>query len=151
MNKYLTAAGMLALTLRCETAKSTEVTKATIEFGAYQGVNRDPYILIDNENERLQHISNMEMNVDLACTSFNQLCLFWDNTIASKASDHQYKFVSWSFRIGVDIANRLELGYKHLSAHEIDGKANPVTEFPLENVVFMQFKFIDRPRQKGGY
>ena len=147
---YLTGALTAGMMVRCD-AKAAEVRKAAIEFGAYQGNNKDPYILLDKDGERLQHTSDMIMNIDLACTSLNQVCLFWDNTIASKASNKQYRSVQWNFRLGLDVGNGLEMGFKHESVHELDSKSNNTLRFPLENVVFMQFKFIDRPRQKGGY
>ncbi len=143
---YITGMLLAGLTVRCDRTNAAEVRKAAIEFGAYQGNNKDPYILLDKDGERLQHISDLILNTDLACTTFDQVCIFWDNTIASKASEKQYRSVEWRFRLGVDINRGLEMGYRHSSIHELDSKSNNELRFPLENVIFMQFKFIDRPR-----
>jgi hypothetical protein len=123
-----------------------QLRKAAIEGGSYQGTSHDFLLLMDNDAERVQHTTNMIMNVDLSCTQGNDVCLFWDNTIASKATTSQYRSVMWNFRTGFALGNMLDIGWEHRSRHMLDGKGNDFARFELENVIFLQLKFYDKPR-----
>jgi hypothetical protein len=128
--------------------EGAEVKKAAIEFGSYYGKNHDPYLLLDREDEQLEHTPSMIMNVDVICTKANDVCIFWDNTVLGKATTTQYRGVGWDFRVGLNFDNRVETGVHHYSYHELDRKSNRDIRFPLENTVYIQFKFIDKPRGK---
>lgn len=141
---------MIILLLLAPVLKADEfmkLRKAAIEGGAYQGANHNAYMLIDNQDERLQHEATMLMNIDLACTTFSEICMFWDNAIVGKASNQQFRQVGWDFRLGFAIGSHLELGYHHLSEHELDRRSNPDIKYPLENVAYIQLKFWDKPRR----
>ncbi len=141
---------VLALFLTCSTAKAAEfmeLRKAAIEGGAYQGTNHDYLLELDRPGERLQHTTRMLMDIDIACTYFNEVCLFWNNAINAKASDSQYRSVEWDFRVGWSLGKHIELGWHHTSTHELDRKSNEFARFGLENVVFIQFKWYENPRR----
>lgn len=132
-----------------EAADFLTLRKASIEGGQYLGTNHDPYILLDNPDtqERLQHTTNMNMNIDLACTTFNEVCFYWNNTIASKASSTQYRMVSWIYRLGFSVGQHLEFGWSHISSHELDRKTNTSIRYPIENIGYIELKFVDKPRR----
>jgi len=131
-------------------AEYMQLRKAAIEGGSYQGVNRDYFLLLDREGETLQHTTDMLMDADLVCLTGNTTCLFWNNAIRSKASNKQYRSVAWDYRLGISIGDNFELGWRHISRHELDTKSSSFGRFELENVLFVQFKFLDRPRTYGG-
>jgi hypothetical protein len=121
--------------------------KAAIEAGTYQGANHDYFLELDRSNERLQHTTKMIMNIDLACTYLNEVCAFWNNNVNAKASSSQYRSVEWDFQLGFTLGKKLELGYSHSSNHELDRKSSDFARFPLENVVYVQFKWYESVRK----
>ncbi len=137
---------------KAEAAEFFLLRKAAIEGGRYYGTNHDFFLELDNANgERLQHTTDLIMNADIICLEYDQICMFWDNKIASKASNQQYRYVAWDFRLGFALGRHIELGWKHLSGHELDRKTNPFSRYVLENIVFIQFKWHDKPRGYRGY
>ena len=129
--------------------ESMVVRKAAIEEGAYMGgANYDPYLQIDNPNEHLANTTNMIMNVDLLCSPTNMYCLYWDNKIASKSTNIQYRFVSWEFSFGFAFGEHLELEAHHLSVHELDKhNSQEYHTYPVENVFQINMNFINKPRE----
>jgi hypothetical protein len=127
-----------------------QLRKAAIEGGKYVGTQHDYFLLLDREGENLQHTTDMLMDVDVACMTGNVACLFWNNAIKSKASNKQYRSVNWLFSLGLSIGENVELGWRHSSRHELDAKSSDFSRFELENVIFVQLKFVDKPRIYGG-
>jgi hypothetical protein len=138
---------MLLLAPALKAEEFMKLRKAAIEGGSYQGTNHNSYMLLDREGERLQHSATMEMDIDLACTTYQEICLLWNNDIIGKASSQQFRQVSWDFRFGFAVGKYVELGLHHISEHELDRKSNYDIRYPLENVVYLQLKFIDKPRR----
>jgi hypothetical protein len=130
-------------------AEGFVLRKAAIEGGSYVGTNHDLFLGIDNEEERLQHITNMIMEIDLACSSLNEVCLYWNNNVNSKASSSQYRLISWDYRLGLSIGKYLELGWHHTSQHFLDQRSAAGRVYPLENILFLQLKFYEKPRKVG--
>jgi hypothetical protein len=144
---FLMLAGPLtALCTRAEGAEFFELRKAAIEGGQYYGVNRDYFLQLDNEKgERLQHTTDLLMDIDVMCVEQEAACIFWNNKIASKASNQQYRSVAWDFKVGISFRS-LDIGWHHTSLHELDRKTNPYARFGLENVFYIQFKWFENPR-----
>lgn len=140
---------MMCAEKEARAAEFLQLRKSAIEAGAYRGTNHDYLLELDRPGERLQHTTRMLMDVDLACTYFNEVCLFWNNSVNAKASSAQYRSVEWDFRMGWTLGKHLELGYHHVSTHELDRKSNEFARFGLENVVFIQFKWYENPRKRG--
>jgi len=142
---------LLMVSCGADAAEGFVLRKAAISDGQYMGTNRNSYMLLDDKEtgERLAHATTMTMDIDLICTSFNELCMYWDNDVIGKASNQQYRQISWSFRFGFAIGRYLEFGYRHLSEHILDQSARE-TGYPLENTIELQFKFVESPRRYGG-
>jgi hypothetical protein len=126
-------------------AGGMEVRKLNFEAAAYQGTNHDPYLLIDNLDERLQHITAVNWDVDMWSTSDNQYVIYWNNSVIGKASSSQYRSVAWEFEIGMAYP-KLDLFYSHMSRHILEGVRD--IRFPLENAVGLRIKFIEKPRSR---
>ena len=137
----------LWITEVAEGAEFGVLRKAAIEGGSYQGANHDYFLELDRQGERLQHTTRMLMDIDLACTSGVEVCAYWNNAINSKASSSQYRMVQWSFLLGLSLGNAIELGWSHSSIHELDRKSSEFARFPLENVIYIQFKWYEKPRR----
>jgi hypothetical protein len=127
-------------------AEGAEVRKLTFTAAAYQGTNHDPYLLIDNLDERLQHITSVAWDVDMWCTAFNQYCIYWNNDVIGKASSKQYRSVEWSFEVGMAFPY-VDLFFGHMSRHILEGVRD--IRFPLENVIGFRMKFIEKSRGRG--
>jgi hypothetical protein len=142
---------ILIITDCAEGAEFFQLRKAAIEGGSYQGANHDYFLELDRTGERLQHTTDLLMNADVVCIENNALCVFWDNTIRSKASDHQYRSVAWDFRFGTTLGRYIDVGWHHISMHELDRKSADFSRFGLENVIYIQIKWWDKPRSQGGW
>lgn len=141
----------VAVTCRGHSASLFELRRASIELGAYPTFipfqkSHNAYLLLDNEREWLDKKTSMIMNVDLICSSSNYICLFWNNRIEGKASNKQYRQIGWIFNLGLSLSDKFELGWSHLSEHELDRKTNSSLPYPVENVIYLEMKFVDRPR-----
>ena len=140
---------LLSMALHTGVAEGAEyfiLRKAAIEGGMYKGTNHDYFLELDRTGEKLQHTTNLYMHTDVVCVEMNELCMFWNNDILSKASESQYRSVAWSFRLGFAVGKHVELGWSHTSTHELDRKSSEFARFGLENVLFLQLKWYERNR-----
>lgn len=140
---------LLWMTTVTEVAEGAEfgiLRKAAIEGGSYQGTNKEYFLELDRTGERLQHTTKMIINVDLFCTYLDGICMFWDNEVDAKASSSQYRSVAWDYRLGWALGKKVDIGWWHRSNHELDRKSSNFARFELENVLFIQFKWHEKPR-----
>lgn len=142
-------AAMMCAEKDARAASFFELRKAAIEGGSYLGTNHDFLLELDRPGERLQHTTDLIMDIDLACSYYDEVCLYFNNTVLSKASNEQYRGVGWSFKVGLALGRYLEIGWRHLSTHAIDRSPGGFARFGLENVAYIQFKWYENPRKRG--
>ena len=144
---WLIAILMLAMCQKTFGADYFVLRKAAIEGGKYAGTNHNYFLELDRPGEQLQHTTKMLMNIDLLCISNDNACIFWNNLIDSKATNQQYRYVAWNYRLGLSLGKHIEMGWHHISEHELDRKSSDFARFGLENVLFVEFKWYENPRK----
>lgn len=92
-----------------------------------------------------------------AAVTFNLNILehgFWRNYVHTEGTNAKVETVGWKYELGVKLPLGLELGLSHHSEHRMDagvprlhdsgGNYLGVDKFPLEDSVFLRFKFFER-------
>jgi hypothetical protein len=125
---------------RASAAEFLTPRNLSLDLGAFTSqAAREPYL---NTPASGALYSKLDLNwdVDLACTSGSELCLFWDNTIHSLTGQSRFRYVSWEFRTGLDLG-RVELFYYHHSEHALD--EIPVDrKFPVADAYMVRINFL---------
>lgn len=145
----------------------TFLTTRELSFfaGGYVGANYDPYLmrrLDDNspyrysstglyDDEKLSMSPRVRFDFDLYCSSFDEICFYWNNEVIGKSTNQQYRFTQWSFENGIAF-KKVDLFFNHLSAHCLECIPEYHDRYPNENIVGIRFNLIKNPRQteRGG-
>lgn len=125
-----------------------ELDAMSMEFGRIAN-NRDAYFPYEDPSyDRFDTAETWDSQVaakfDLALLAFRNYRMHWDNKITGAQTSVQFRQVTWDFRWGLELGNRLELYYDHTSSHLLDQSPEGPRRYTLKNVYGAAINFYRR-------
>lgn len=125
---------VLAVLFLIHGAEAVTLRELSIDYDRFHPSARMPEIPAHRPKEGLAF--NFDVNLGGP--------FFWDNRVWSLTDDGQYRFVSWSFQLGVRVLPELSLSYHHQSGHLLDAH-HPWMKFPVKDSISLHWAIYQAP------
>ncbi len=157
----LVFAGLCATSFTCSHARgdtTLQLRKLSFTAGGYVGGNYDPYLMRRTSeefpynqsegltvDERLSMTPRLVFDWDFYCSTYDEVCFYWNNEVIGKSTNQQYRYVSWQFENGIAF-KMIDVFYNHLSAHCLECTPQYHYKYPNENVIGIRLNLYIHPR-----
>lgn len=104
----------------------------------YEDTGRDRY----ETDETWKYSTGVKFDLNLL--RYQDYRLRWDNYVHGEATNSQFRAVTWEFRYGLKIKERVEIFYDHRSSHILDEAPVSQRTYGLHNSYGVELTFYKR-------
>lgn len=109
--------------------------------------NRDSYYPYDDpvrskEDEYWLYGAAVKFDVDLV--KYGPYAFHWKNNVNGQSTNVQFRAVSWDFRWGLQLGDKVELFYDHVSSHIMEATPENPRTYGLKNTYGVELTFYRR-------
>lgn len=84
---------------------------------------------------------NNAVYIDLNLSFINDI-IYLDNKIFSLTDQSQFRTISWSYELGINLFDSADVYYRHFSGHLLDTNYSDGSSYPFENSVGVRFHLL---------
>ena len=107
--------------------------------------NRDGYYPYDDPGTEYYDTETWDyavaVNFDLEMAAYRGVRLHWQNRVEGASTDTQFRMVTWDFRWGLQLGDRVEAFFDHTSSHILDEVPEEPRSYGLKNVYGVEITF----------
>jgi len=145
MKKLLLLAALVAAPAQADEVRFGELRELSMEYFRIAN-HRDSYFSYADQGDDLprEHwYYGTAVKFDLDLVRFRDVAVHWRNRVEGLSTNTQFRSVAWEFRWGVNLGDRVELFYDHLSQHCLECEPED-RSYGLKNFYGVEITFLKR-------